>query len=231
MAPTSSSQARRAIPFALLAVLTIASLVAAWASSRPSAGVVGPEGVVVPAVGDLAPASTTAGGKPVGVVTCQSAATEVVNYHIHVLVNVYVDGQRRRLPAGIGITPPALVEHYSSGAFLDVGPYDCLYWIHTHVADGVVHVEAPHRGAFTLGQLFDVWGQPLGAGRVGPARGAVVIFENGRRLSGDPRATPLSPHGVIQIDVGQPVVPFHAQTFTVAGSCGQGTNSCSTPAG
>jgi len=60
--------------------------------------------------------------------------------------------------------------------------------------------------------------------------GPVVVFENGRRLSGDPRATPLEPHGVIQIDVGAVVAfqPFH---YKVVGACGQGTTSCSTPTG
>ncbi|MDE3065158.1 MAG: hypothetical protein KGJ36_05765 [Acidobacteriota bacterium] len=226
MAPRA---ARSVIPFALLGALGLASLVTIWASvgSSGAASSPGPEGVVVFHVPDLAPATTTATGAPVDGVTCQSEAKEVVKYHIHVAVALFVNGARERLPAGVGITRPYLVEHFKTGTFLDVGPYNCLYWLHTHAADGIVHVEAPAKGAFTLGQLFDVWRQPLGAERVGPARGRVVVYENGRRLSGDPRVTPLLPHGVIQIDVGSPVVAFQPFTYRVTGGCGQGTTGCS----
>jgi hypothetical protein len=213
---------------ALVGALGVASGLTAWASvasSRTTSE--GPEGVIVFNVADLAPAATTATGAPVDGVTCRSLSAEVVRYHVHVAVTVFVDGTRERLPAGIGITRPYLVEHLATGTFLDVGPHDCLYWLHTHAADGIVHVEAPSAGTFTLGQLFDVWRQPLGTRRVGPARGPVVVYENGRRLSGDPRATPLLAHGVIQIDVGSPVVPFRPFAYHVSGGCGQGTTGCS----
>lgn len=226
----SRRQWRRAIPVALLLVLGAGSAIGAWASSSagPSSSP-GPEGVRVYDVANLAPASTTVGGTSVGAVTCQTQAKEVVKYHIHIYVSVYVDGRRLRIPAGVGMTQPSSIAHYSTGPYYDVGLYNCLYWIHTHVNDGVVHVEAPTKRAFTLGQFFDVWGQPLGAGQAGPARGPVVVFENGQRLTGDPRSTPLMPHGVIQIDVGSPVVAFQPVTYKVSGGCGQGTRGCSTP--
>ncbi|HVA52669.1 MAG TPA: hypothetical protein VNF05_04060, partial [Acidimicrobiales bacterium] len=119
-------------------------------------------------------------------------------------------------------------QHYASGPFDDVGLYDCLYWLHTHVADGIIHVEAPKKQSFTLGQFFDVWGQPLGPNQVGPDKGKVVVYENGKRLTGSPRSTPLLPEADIQIDVGDTVVPFQPFTFKVSGSCGQGTLSCTT---
>jgi len=115
-----------------------------------------------------------------------------------------------------------------AGVFDDVGLYDCLYWLHTHAADGIIHVEAPAKENFTLGQFFDIWNQPLSSTQLGPDRGPVVVFENGKRLDGDPRATPLSPHATIQLDVGSPPVPFQPFTFKVTGGCGQGTNSCKT---
>ena len=37
----------------------------------------------------------------------------------------------------------------------------CYYWIHTHTPDGIIHVESPNFRSFTLGNLFDIWGQPL----------------------------------------------------------------------
>ena len=226
-APTSP----RFIPVALLAVLSVAGAATAWLSSRTSPTVIGPEGVAIYAGADLASAASTRSGATVDGVTCQTESAEVVKYHIHVHVAIFVNGQRRNLPAGVGITSPALVEHYRTGAFYDVGLSDCLYWLHTHVADGIIHVEAPRRGSFTLGEFFDVWNQPLSAQRVGPARGAVVVFENGRRWRGDPRATPLRDHANIQIDVGSPVVGFQPFAYRVSGGCGEGTTSCSTPTG
>jgi hypothetical protein len=209
-------------------VFAIAGTTTAVLLTRSSTPKVGPEGVVVLNVPDLAPAGTTRTGKTVDGISCRPLAKETDKYHIHIHVAVYVNGHQVRLPAGIGITKPLLVQHYASGLFDDVGLYDCLYWLHTHVADGIVHVEAPTKQSFTLGQFFDVWGQPLGPSQVGPAKGAVVVFENGKRLSGNPRSTPLLPHADIQIDVGNPAVAFQPFTFKVSGACGQGTLSCTT---
>jgi hypothetical protein len=217
------------IPFVILIVLALASAGTAWLSSRSPAVHEGPEGVVIVNALDLAPASTTASGGTIDGISCRSEAKEVVKFHIHSHIVVYVNGRLRRLPAGIGITKPMLVQRSSAGTFLDVGLYDCLYWIHTHVNDGIVHIEAPAHGVFTLGQFFDIWRQPLGPQRVGPASGHVVVFENGKQLTGDPRNTILRAHSDIQIDVGNPVVPFQPFTYKVIGACGQGTNSCSTP--
>lgn len=187
----------------------------------------GPEGVLIYNVPTLAPAPTTRNGQVIDGISCRKLSNETVKYHIHVLVNVYVKGKLLRLPAGIGITEPRLLEKYPTGKFYDVGLYDCLYWLHTHVADGTIHVEAPAKRAFTLGEFFDIWNQPLTPSQVGPAMGTVVVFENGKRLVGNPRITPLLAQGVIQIDVGKPVVPFHSIHFKVTGGCGQGTLACS----
>jgi hypothetical protein len=196
------------------------------ASANPSSHK-GPEGVLVYDVPNLAPA-TTLNGHTVDGITCRKLADQTVKYHVHVYVAVYVNGKMERLPAGIGVTEPRLLEKYSKGHFYDVGLYDCLYWLHTHVADGIIHVESSTKQSFTLGEFFDIWNQPLGPSQVGPAKGKVVVFENGKRLAGNPRLTPLLAQGVIQIDVGKPVVPFHPIHFKVTGGCGQGTLSCST---
>jgi hypothetical protein len=190
---------------------------------------VGPEGVIVYNVPNLAPATTPPGGKTVDGISCRKLANETVKYHVHVHVAIYVNGKMERLPAGIGITKPRLLEKFAKGHFYDVGLYNCLYWLHTHVADGIVHVESPGRKTFTLGDFFDVWNQPLSLSQVGPAKGKVVVFENGKRLVGNPRSTPLLPHADIQIDIGSPVVKFQTFHFKVTGGCGEGTTSCSAP--
>ena len=193
-------------------------------SDAPHAG---PEGVPVQNVPDLASPDTTAGGHTVGGITCQPTQKELVNYHIHVYVSVFVFGQQRRVPAGVGIPPPRLTLHLPTGLFYDGALHGCLYWLHVHANDGIIHVESPVRHTFTLGQLFEIWQQPLGRSRVGPARGHVVAFVSGRVFVGNPRNVPLLPGGVIQLDVGTPVVPFKAVHFRVTGSCGVGTKTCS----
>ncbi len=217
------------IAYLLLTVLFVASAVTALSSSRSSGSSVGPEGVVINRVANLASASTTRSGSNVDGIACDTIAKEAVKYHTHTHVVIYVNGRMKRLPGGVGITKPALVEKYATGDFYDVGIYDCLYWLHTHVADGIIHAESPTRQTFTLGQFFDIWRQPLSSSRVGPAKGPVVVFENGKRIAGDPRSTPLLNQGNIQIDVGTPVVAYHPFSFHVTGFCGQGSNGCSGP--
>jgi hypothetical protein len=47
--------------------------------------------------------------------------------------------------------------------------------------------------------------------QVGHATGPVTVFPGGRRFGGDPRSIKLTPHAVIQLDVGKVVPP---QPFT-----------------
>lgn len=227
---SSTSRSRRLVPFVLLLMLVVGSGVAALASNRTvPVSVIGPEGVAMNSAPLLASASSSATGAPVDGLTCRTAKNEIVKYHVHVHLTFFVNGVQRALPAGIGITKPYLTEHLSSGTFLDVGLYDCLYWLHTHVADGIIHVESPTKQSFTLGQFFDVWRQPLSNNQVGPAHGKVVVYSNGHLMTGNPRNVVLPPGGDLQIDVGTPVVAFQPFTFHVTGLCGQGTSGCATP--
>jgi hypothetical protein len=64
---------------------------------------------------------------------------------------------------------------------------------------------------FTLGQLFDEWGQPLSTTQVGPATGKVTVFfaSPGKKpglYTGNPRDLPLGDHYQIQLVVGTPIV-------------------------
>jgi hypothetical protein len=221
---------RSAAPFVVLAaVVVLAGLglgLGFGLSGGGASATNGPEGVALQQTPDLASADTTASGAPVDGITCRTAAQQVVKYHIHVHVSVFVDGQLRRIPPGAGIPAPRLAEHFPNGLFFDNAVDGCLYWLHTHTADGIVHVESPTRTTFTLGQFFDVWQQPLGPDQVGPAHGAVVAFENGRRFEGNPRDIPLLPHAVVQLDVGSPVVAFEPVPFHVIGLCGSGSQGC-----
>ena len=188
----------------------------------------GPEGIPLQNVPDLAPASTTQSGAPVDGITCRKSMDQGEAFHIHDMVFIFVNGQQRRIPAGAGIAPPALPEHLTSGLIMENRPDSCLYWLHVHANDGILHIESPVQKNFTLGEFFDIWGQPLSADQVGPAHGPVTAFENGKRFNGNPRDIPLLTHGTIQLDVGTPVVPYRSIPFTVKGVCGAGSLNCAT---
>jgi hypothetical protein len=67
-------------------------------------------------------------------------------------------------------------------------------------------MESPIQRTFTLGNFFDVWKQPLGATRVGPAHGRVAAIVDGKLWRGNPRSIPLHAHTQVQLDVGRPLV-------------------------
>ncbi len=145
-------------------------------------------------------------------VHCQ--ANEQVAYHIHSHLQVYVNGLPRQLPGGIGIIG-AVAQQTAQGPFYQAT--QCYYWLHTHTADGIIHVESPSARIYTLGDFFDEWRQPLGPDAVATARGPVTAFFNGKRWTKSPRDIPLLPHGLIQLDVGQPVVPPGSVSFAGTG--------------
>src|ERR1019366_414049 len=101
--PVARRSFRNSVPYLILAILAIGSGVTVWASSEPSKVRVGPEGVVLDDVANVGSASTTLTGAKVDGLTCQAEAKEVVKFHIHIHVAIFVDGQKRGLPAGIGI--------------------------------------------------------------------------------------------------------------------------------
>ena len=176
--------------------------------SPGSAGALGPEGVPIPVAPDLASTSSDATGGSVGGIQCLGA--EQLAFHIHAHLTVFVNGVARRVPYAVGITSPQ-AEQTPTGTF--VGGGNCFYWLHTHAADGIIHIESPVQHTFTLGNFFAVWGQPLGPGRVGPVTGPVTAIFNGRRYLGDPRDIPLLAHAQIQLDVGRPLVAPVSITF------------------
>jgi len=167
----------------------------------PAQGTLGPEAISIPIAPVLTTTVTDAAGASVDGVSCDTS--EQVVYHIHVHLTVFVDGTQRQIPFGIGVPDPQ-VQPTSQGAFVVSG--SCFYWLHTHAADGIIHVESPTQRTYTLGQFFDIWGQTLSATHVGPATGTVVAFYNGRQYLADPRNIPLTQHANVQLDVGSPLV-------------------------
>jgi hypothetical protein len=149
----------------------------------------------------LTSTATVAAGRTVDGIGCQ--AGEQTLFHIQAHLTIFINGTPRQVPAGIGI-PGAQAQVTPNGPFIVSGT--CFYWLHTHAADGVIHIESPVHRAYTLGEFFDEWGQPLGPGQVGPARGPVTALYNGQVFAGNPRNIPLTAHAQIQLEVGKPLV-------------------------
>jgi hypothetical protein len=168
----------------------------------PGPGPLGSEGVPVPAGRPLARAGAPAPGSSVDGIS--GAAGEQLAFHVHAHLTVFVAGSPRRIPYGIGIAAPVEVVPTPRGPFAGGGA--AFFWLHTHAADGIIHIESPIVRTYTLGNFFDIWHEPLGPARVGPARGEVTAFFDSRRYLGNPRGIPLLAHAQIQLDVGQPLV-------------------------
>ncbi|PZR57806.1 MAG: hypothetical protein DLM50_05095 [Candidatus Meridianibacter frigidus] len=129
-------------------------------------------------------------GVPIDGIKCESMEGAVL--HIHQHLTLFDHGRPVGLPAQIGI--PA-----GTG---------CLYWLHTHSNDGVLHIESPVRRSFTLGEFFDVWAQPLSSSVAGPVRASrgrrLRITVNGKAYGRDPRRIALKDHEEIVIQSGPP---------------------------
>lgn len=97
--------------------------------------------------------------------------------HIHQHLDLYVDGRKVPVPAGIGIHPA-----------VEFAP------LHTHDASGVIHVESPTVRTYTLGQFFAVWGAvhaELPWRLLRRRRPAVAGLRQRRRLPGRPHHAAL----------------------------------------
>jgi hypothetical protein len=131
-------------------------------------------------------------GQPVNGISCD--AQEGQRIHIHQHLAIIDRGREVTVPQYIGIPQGGR----------------CIYWLHTHTPDGIIHVEAPSDRSFTLGDFFAVWGQPLDRTRAASAlatKGASLrAWVNGARYTGDPAKIPLTAHADIVIQVGPPFV-------------------------
>jgi hypothetical protein len=172
-------------------------------SSRRIAVAVAPLALVVAlgssatAVTRLTPAprqqqSTGPAGETIGGISCD--AQEGQRIHIHQHLVIFDHGKAVNIPPDVGQRPAKR----------------CLYWLHTHTPDGIIHIEAPQDRSFVLGDFFMVWGQPITRTTVAGARAkkgeSRRVWVNGKRFTGDPRSIPLAAHADIVIQVGPPFV-------------------------
>jgi hypothetical protein len=182
-----------------------ASMSSTWV--QPPAGTPGPETVPITTGPKLATLLNAATGQTVDGVQCQAGEQTVVHVHTH--LTIFVNGQARVIPYGVGI-PGFQAVSTAAGPFVETG--SCFYWLHVHADDGIIHIESPSTTmTFTLGQFFQEWGVPLSTTQVGPATGKVTVFFSspGKKpgiYTGNPNNLPLGDHYQIQLDVGTPIV-------------------------
>jgi hypothetical protein len=138
-------------------------------------------------------------GQPIDGIRCEQMEGSVL--HIHQHLDIRDHGKPVTVPDDIG--RPIVGQ--------------CFYWLHTHTPDGIIHIEAPKFHTFTLGNLFDVWGQPLTKTNVAGAKAKqnerIVVWVDGRRYDADPRKIELTQHLDVTIEVGPPYTkptPFTA---------------------
>jgi hypothetical protein len=116
-------------------------------------------------------------------------------YHVHAHLTFVVSGRTDYPPANVGFR------------YLHL----CVYWVHTHDASGIIHIEAPKRIAPTLKAFFDIWGQPLSravAWKYHVSRGHAMLVYVGKNLfTGEPGRIKLYNHTAVTIEIGPPFIP------------------------
>jgi len=110
--------------------------------------------------------------------------TEYTVFHIHAHLDIFVNGHPITIPAFIGIEGNT-----------------CLYWLHTHTPDGVIHIESPKERGFTLGQFLGIW-QSTSTGL--PPNEEPIIYVNGQAVTTILKDTPLHAHDEIALVYGNP---------------------------
>jgi hypothetical protein len=157
--------------------------------------VAGTLGFAAPSIAQAVPQQAPAAaptGETVGGISCD--AMEGQRLHIHQHLVIFDHGKQVAIPPNVG---QPLTRR-------------CIYWLHTHTPDGVIHIEAPSDRSFTLGDFFLVWGQPLGrtiaASAHAPKAAQLKVWVDGKPFAGDPRTIALKSHTDIVIEAGPPFV-------------------------
>lgn len=127
---------------------------------------------------------------PVNGIPCDLGEQLATHFHAH--LSIYINGKPWTIPANIGIG--------------NVGA-TCLYWTHTHTSDGVIHIEAPSSGTYTLGDFLEVWGSKFPdfnySTRLDDASGWTV-YVDGKPYSGDFHKIILHEHTLITLAYNSP---------------------------
>jgi len=140
------------------------------------------------------PSSANLAYPVIGGVPCDTTGHDA-DYHIHTHVSIYINGKQARIPTQVGIP--------TSGS--------CLYWLHTHDASGVIHIEAPAGRNFTLGTFLDIWGQQFSSLQYPPeldqpGGAGWQVWVNGKPYNGDFHNIPIQAHLLVTLAYNSPGV-------------------------
>jgi hypothetical protein len=138
---------------------------------------------------------------------------EFVFLHVHAHLDVFLDGDRVTVPAGIGINikdPAVKSEELPDGAMVYGGidppcAQPCVSPLHTHEVGGILHTEARKNDFRTLGEFFTEWNVRLDRNCVGTycrPDTPVNVYVNGSKYAGDPREIRLTDRTDIAIVIG-----------------------------
>lgn len=128
---------------------------------------------------------------PVDGVYCDKL--EQTAYHIHAHLTIWINGQKVTAPQGVGIATDQ----------------SCLYWLHTHASNGVIHIEAPKKVSPNLGDFLDIWGKEfpqLGFYNELASSAGWTIYVDGRQVNSTFNQLVLQPHMVITIAYNSPQI-------------------------
>jgi hypothetical protein len=140
-------------------------------------------------------------GRPVDGMRCLAAAGTRYGAHLEIFSDRHVVA----IPTGLGARPPftraaGRIEHAR-----------CLYPAATSDPSGVLTISTAR--PVTLGEVFDLWGQPLSRRAVATFRGPVVAYVGTRRWRGDPRAIRLARHTRVVLELASRIPPHRTYVF------------------
>ena len=122
---------------------------------------------------------------------------EFTTFHIHAHLDIFVDGKPFTVPSQIGIDPEGR----------------CLYWLHTHDDNGIIHIESPEERQFTIGNFIDIWTKTfnntqLFDNNLNGTTNALSMYVNGIKIPTDNalRNVNINAHDEIAVVLG----PIHA---------------------
>ena len=147
------------------------------------------------AVGDQHWYSPQTDGAPYGRFTCVVNPPQELAFRAH--LSILVNNELQKIPLYLGASPRP--------------PTHCFYPIHTHDSSGRIHVTPPAPGIYTLGELFEIWRQPLTNTNVAGITGLpveVYVTDSGTTVKvedSDWAAIELRPHREITIELGTPL--------------------------
>ena len=135
--------------------------------------------------------------QPIDGVYCDTL--EQLSYHIHAHLTIYIDGQNVPLVANTGIAPVGVTSNAS---------VTCYYWLHTHDASGVIHIESPTTRLYPLSDFFDIWEKFSSSSSAFPTQlsssAGWVIYVNGKQVNTDFNHLQLHAHDLITLAYNSP---------------------------